>query len=318
MDHWLGVEFRHLAALEAIDAERSFRGAADRLGYVQSAVSQQISSLERIVGTRLVERSPGKAGLELTRPGVVLREHTDRIIAQLNAARADLDALSAGAGDALRVGTFQSVATRVMPEVLARLASRRPGLSVVATEAASDADLFGRVEQGELDVAFAELPLAPGPFEWREVLVDPCVLVVHSSSSLADRGRPPTLDEVAALPLALPNWRMAAVIEHQLSAAGLAPDRCFRLETNTAVQALAAAGVAAAVLPRLAVDVSMPDTQVIDLDGLLPDRRIVLYWHGERIHRPALEVFAETVARVCGRFGSSPAEGALQALPAAA
>jgi Bacterial regulatory helix-turn-helix protein, lysR family len=47
-DAWFGVEPRHLAALVGIGEARSFRGAADNLGHVQSAVSRQISLLERL------------------------------------------------------------------------------------------------------------------------------------------------------------------------------------------------------------------------------------------------------------------------------
>src|SRR3954464_14755020 len=94
--HWLGVEFRPLAALAAVANEGSFRGAADRLGYVQSAVSQQIAHLEKLVGVRLVERARGSKEVNLTSAGELLLGHADEILSRVYAARADL---TAHAGD---------------------------------------------------------------------------------------------------------------------------------------------------------------------------------------------------------------------------
>ena len=92
-DHWLGVELRHLAALEAVDAEGSFGRAAIKLGYTQSAISQQIATLERIVGERLVERPGGPRPVALTEAGRMLLRHAKAIMARLQAAQADLKRL---------------------------------------------------------------------------------------------------------------------------------------------------------------------------------------------------------------------------------
>jgi DNA-binding transcriptional LysR family regulator len=309
--HWLGVEFRHLAALEAIEAERSFRGAADRLGYVQSAVSQQLSTLERLVGARLVERSRGQAGVELTEAGAVLLQHAQRILAALNAAHADVDALSDGAGNRVRLGAFQSVAARIIPKVLSYLATSDPHVRVETTEASGDADFFDAVADGSLDCAFAELPLMPGPFDAVELMVDPCVLVVHADSPLARQSRPPTLEEISHLPLAYPKWRMTDFIGHHFRAAGLDPTQTFALETDAAVQALVSAGLAAAIMPLLAVHPDVAETKVIDLSSLLPPRTLAIYWHRDRVYGPALKVLVKATRAICeqmadtGLYGSS-------------
>src|ERR1700704_3882074 len=107
-DSWLGVEVRHFAALQALADEGSFGRAATRLGYTQSAVSQQIATLERIGGGRLPggargERPGGPRPVSLTEAGRLLLRHAESIVARLQAAQADLHALRAGEAGTLRV-----------------------------------------------------------------------------------------------------------------------------------------------------------------------------------------------------------------------
>ena len=95
-DRWHGVEIRHLAALRAVAETGSFGRAAEQLGYTQSAVSQQIATLEKAVGTKLVERPGGPRPISITEAGNVLLRHADGIVARLRAAQADLAALEIG------------------------------------------------------------------------------------------------------------------------------------------------------------------------------------------------------------------------------
>ena len=151
-DGWLGVELRHLAALQAVAREGSFGGAAVALGYSQSAVSQQIAALERIVGERLVERPGGPRPVSLTDAGKLLLGHAEGIVARLEAAQADLAAYSEGSAGTLRVGTYQSVGARVLPRVMLEFAGAWPLVSIQLTESTDDAELLGLDERGELDV----------------------------------------------------------------------------------------------------------------------------------------------------------------------
>jgi len=90
---WAGVELRHLVALDAVAREGSFRRAAVRLGYVQSAISHQIAALESLTGKRLIDRSRGTRPLALTPAGQILLAHAGAVIARVRAAQTDLAAL---------------------------------------------------------------------------------------------------------------------------------------------------------------------------------------------------------------------------------
>src|SRR5882757_1441701 len=196
---FLGVELRHLAALEAVGRTRSFGAAARELGYTQSAVSQQIARLEQSVGQKLVIRPGGPRPVDITDARRLLLRHADAIVAQLDAAKADMAALAEGAAGPLRVGIYQSVGARILPALLRRFRREWPRVEVDVREETDAADLLRLLEHGELDLTFADLPLPGGPFESEEVLRDPYVLIVAAESPLGGRDSAPPLRELAGV-----------------------------------------------------------------------------------------------------------------------
>jgi DNA-binding transcriptional LysR family regulator len=302
-DRWLGVELRHLAALQALAQEGSFGRAATRLGYTQSAISQQIAALERAVGERLVERPGGPRPVTLTEAGRLLLAHADAIVARLKAAQADMAALSEGAAGALRVGTFQSVGARVLPAVMARFNADWPDIEIQLKESAHDDELATWVERGELDLAFVMLPIDSEPLETTQLLRDPYVLVVQPGSPLAHRDRPPTLREIAGERLiGYRDCRSSDMVEAQLRASGVEPNFVFRSDDNGTIQGLAGAGVGIALMPRLTVEPGDEKTRIVELGSRMVPRLIGIAMHRDRYQSPAARAFAETARAVCAEL----------------
>jgi DNA-binding transcriptional LysR family regulator len=304
---FLEIELRHLAALQAVAEEGSFGRAAVRLGYTQSAVSQQIAQLERVVGVKLLDRPGGPRKVSLTEAGRMLLPHADGIMARLQAAHADLAALAEGAAGPLRVGTFQSVGAKVLPSVLRRFTAEWPQIEVDLSEETLDEDLVRAVERGELDVAFSTMPTVDGPFEWVELMSDPYVLVVPKGSPLA-RGGAPSAREICAQPLV--GYRLCRstdrVLNH-LREKGGEPRIVFRSDDNGTVQGVVGAGVGSALMPRLTVDEADPAVEVIPLAGRVPDRVIAMIWHRDRVRTPAADAFIAIAAEVARELSAQPA-----------
>jgi DNA-binding transcriptional LysR family regulator len=301
-DRWLGVELRHLAALEAVARERSFGRAAEALGYTQSAVSQQIAMLERLVGERLVERPGGPRSVSLTEAGELMLRHAQAIVARLEAARADMAALAQGQAGALRIGTFQSVGARVLPELLRRFLQDWPRVEIRLSESANDDELLGLVERGALDLTFGMLPLGEGPFDSVPLLHDPYVLVVPAESAVASR-ESASLADVGDLPL-IGNraCRSTGLAESELRIRGVDPVVAFRSDDNGTVQGLVAAGFGAALVPLLAVDQHDDRVGILGLEPEIPERRIALAWHRDRHRSPAARAFVDAAIRLCAEL----------------
>jgi DNA-binding transcriptional LysR family regulator len=310
-EQWLGIELRHLAALVAVARERSFRVAAAQLGYVPSAFSSQIAALERAVGTRLVERSRGPSRVQLTDAGELLLAHAESILSRLQAAQADMGEHVEGASSVLRVGITQSVGVRILPSLMQRYSERWPQVRLLPHEAAADLELYEGVERGELELAFVELPGPEGPFETFPLMTDPYVLLVRADDAIARERRPAEVDDVAGRPLiSYSSCRGMRRVEATLEARGAEPDVVFRSDVNATVQALVAAGVGAAIVPRLAVDEDDARTAVVEFGRSItvPPRTLALAWHRDRAHTPAVRDFVELAQDVAAGIGrGSPA-----------
>jgi DNA-binding transcriptional LysR family regulator len=288
---WLGVDLRHLAALEAVARTGSFGRAARELGYTQSAVSQQIAQLERIVGQRLFDRPGGPRPVEPTEAGLLLLRHADAIVGQLDAARADMAALAEGEAGTLRVGIYQSVGARLLPALVRRFRAQLPRVGVRVREESSADDLLRLLEHGELDLSFADLPLREGPFEWAELLQDPYVLLVSARSELAELDAAPPLREVAKLPLI----GRRSTDEPERFLAGRVPEVnvVFRTDDNGTLAAFVAEGLGAAIEPRLVVDPRDRDVKMLPFGSRIPPRTLVLAWHRDRYRSQAAQAFVE-------------------------
>jgi DNA-binding transcriptional LysR family regulator len=310
-DPWLGVEVRHLAALRAVAQEGTFGAAALKLGYAQSAISQQIAALERYVGRRLFDRPGGSRPVTLTRSGELLLGHAESIMTRLAAARIDLESLTEeDTKGALRVGAYQSVAAAILPLILREIGAE-PGETVFElTESNDDGHLLELLEEGELDIAFTALPLpkGPGPLEATPLLSDPYLLLVHEEHPYADLDRELTLEEVATVPLiACKRFPGQLGIEEVFAFHGLSPRFVQRVEDNATLHSFVGAGLGCGLVPRLAVSIGDKPLVALRIEPKLPERVVAIAWHRDRLRTCTAGLFVDLAVEV-----SAQLEGGVQ------
>ena len=294
---WLGVEVRHFAALQAVAETRSFVAAGARLGYSQSAVSLQIATLERVAGTRLLDRPGGRRPVALTPAGERVMRHARRIVDQIRAAEADLVALASGHAGVVSLGTFPTASRHLLPGALHSLRATHPAIEV-SLDDVGHADQPGRLAAGQTDLVLGLLPFE-GPFVIRELLSDPYVFI-----TAADTDGPPQLPTVAQLAeQPLISWqRPPFAIEALLQSHGHEPLVALRTDDSDTVQRLVGRGLGVAVLPRLALDLPDPEITAVDADPLLPARRVVLARNRDRELAPAADALSEAILAAADRY----------------
>lgn len=301
------LDTRHLAALAAIARTRSVSKAAEELGYGQSAVSQQLAALERIVGHRLVDRGTGPRPVTLTAPGELLLSHTSWVLDRLEMARRDLERLVAGQVGSIAIGTFQSAGARLLPQVLAAFRAEWPELRVSIHNEMADGELPDLIRSGAIDAAFLAEGSLGTDFEQVELMTDRFVALVPPTHRLADRTTV-SLADFAGEDM-IDGWLGDSCTTKgadALRAAGVETNVVFRTEDNPTRQRLVDAGLGCAVLPGLTVEPGLPNGAVmIRIEEDLA-RTINLTWSAERTRSFALDRFIETTKRVVARIAADP------------
>lgn len=248
------IEARHLRVLRTVAATGSFSAAARELGCTQPAVSQQMKALESSAGTPLIVRTGRE--MRLTQAGEVLVRHATGILAGLTAAEEEIAAIAGLRAGRVRLVSFPSGSSTLVPAALAALRAAHPGtrVSLVEAEPPSSAEML---RDGDCDVALA-FRYGGSAAEWddlvvRPLLVDRLVGLVPEDHRLADAGT------VAIADLAAESWiagcpRCRKQLVDACEGAGFTPRIDFATDDYPAVIGLVAAGLGVAVLPELAME----------------------------------------------------------------
>lgn len=297
------VEIKHLVALVAVAEEGTFGRAATRLGYTQSAVSQQIAGLEKIVGAPVFDRPGGPKPVTLTPLGEIVLEHARDVLGRVDATGDTVDRFLRGETGRVLVGTFQSITTSILPTIVGRMRDEAPDVDIRLVES-NDKEIFpGALARGELDVAFTLDDGWPG-LETELLLDDPYLVVTE-----LDEGRPgryPTQDLVGQGLVGYQVTSCQQDIEDGLAAVVKGDlEFVFRTNDNIAVVAMVRAGMGAAVVPRLAVDVRDPTVAIHEMDPPIPPRRVGISWKADRTLSPVAKRFIE-IAREVAPTASHP------------
>jgi DNA-binding transcriptional LysR family regulator len=274
------LDVKRLRVLREVAVRGSFSGAAEALSYTQSAISQQIATLEREAGTLLVERSA--RGVRLTDAGAALVGHTEVILARLQAAERELEAIAGLRAGHVRVVSFASAGASLLPLAVTRFRERHPGveLSLEPAEPESSQDLL---RSGDADVAVtveaAFAPIADNALDCVHVLDDPMFVALPGGHPLASKSRL-RLEDLAGeswiqgtLRASCPDTR---ILLHACAAAGFEPRVAFESDDYGAIQGFIAAGVGIALIPDLALVSVRDDIAIRALTGAAPHRRIMV------------------------------------------
>jgi DNA-binding transcriptional LysR family regulator len=293
----MDLEVRHLQALVAVAETGTFGKAAERLGYTQSAVSQQVAALEKAAGTPMFDRPGGPRPVRLTQAGSVLLEHARTVLGELRVATAEVEAIARGDRGRLRVGLFQSVGTKILPSLLTRFAVERPDVEIVLHEAHDADELLEMVEDHALDVAFSAMLQPEGPFTTRLVLEDPFVVVVPNTTEWRDRSSI-SIAEIAQLPL-VGNRNPSCQGQALLAFGDLEPTYVFESDDNTTIQSCVAAGLGITLAPMLTIDLNDPTVRLVPVEPPVPPRLLTVSWHEARRPSALLDAFVEATVEVC-------------------
>lgn len=273
-------DVRLLRVFREVALRQSFSSAAEALSYTQPAVSQQVARLERQVGTRLIDREP--RGLRLTPAGEVVLRHTERLLAQIAAARSELTEVAGGTRGQVRIGSMPTASGTFVGRAISAFRRERPGIDL-DLQILLPPDAVKALRRGELEIAISQasgfgVDPDTGGLHVQHLLDDPIHAVLPLDHPLATR-RSIAFNDLAHDPLILLDAAGLAdehnVILRAYREAGIEPHVAHVFDDHFAIEGLVAAGMGVALLPALALTATRGDLAIRPLQGTPPRRRIL-------------------------------------------
>ena len=271
------LDVKRLRVLTEVITQGSFSGAADTLYLSQSAVSQQIATLEREVGMKLVERT--REGTKPTDAGRVLVSHADAAICRLDEAERELKELAGLEGGEVRIASFPSASATVLTLGVSQFTKMHPKVKLTVADAEPEISV-PRLRGGELDLAITfDYPTLPEPeerdIEHTLLLTESMHVALPIDHPLASRARVKMSD------LADEDWLSGGcpsscglIVSQACRDAGFEPRIGFESDDYHVLQGFIAAGLGVTLLPDLALHTLRKDLVVRPTEPDAPMRRV--------------------------------------------
>lgn len=292
------IKLSQLRALVAVAQYNNFSEAALQLDLSQSTVSHAISTLESELGVVLLQR--GRYGARLTPVGARVVERARQVLASLEDIGAEAEQAKGLQGGTLRLASFRSVSTHVLPEVIARLRGRYPHINVKLMEVDEPRQLKRALQQGEADLCVAEI-LSGDEFETIHILDDEYIALLPPSAGL--RNAQLTIQDLRNFPIIGSSHSSCGLrISQRLAELESPVELTYRIRHDSSMVAMVRQGLGVAILPRLAAEPIPEDVSVCQLPFSI-SRPIGASMLKDALHTPAVYAFLDALQET-GEFSS--------------
>lgn len=246
------MELRHLIYFTTVARHEHVSRAAIELAIAQPAITKQLKDLERELGGGPLFERVGRR-LRLTEAGRALQAHANIILANVEAARADMRERGGSYGGRVGVGAPPSVGERLLPDVLHRFHHDYPNVELRIVEGDTQT-LLQRLDGGEIDLAVVTMPVVQRGLRVTELFSEDLVLVLSTEHRLAG-AEALTIGDLSEERFLLysPASSVRQAFDQACRQAGFAPQVALDSGSMQLLIRLVEANLGVAVIPRLAL-----------------------------------------------------------------
>jgi DNA-binding transcriptional LysR family regulator len=300
------LDLRRLRLLSELARRGTIAEVARVVGYTPSAISQSLLQLEREAGVPLLERDGRRVRLTPAARGLVAR--TDRVLAELDVAEAELAADHGAVGGTVVIGAFPSAAAGLVVPAVAKVCGRHPELSCEIVEHEPEEGIPA-LRSGELDVLVSEsyegVPAVPaGGLEKHRLLSEPLLLVLPRRDTVPE---PVALKSLAGARwiAGLAGTQFAAALDRACGRAGFTPRIAHRADDARLIEALVEAGLGIGLLPALACSGS-ETVRFAETRPAPPRRQVTALVRSGAARRPSLAAVLDALMRQASPIAAEP------------